>query len=162
MRLEKCYFCSSTCYPGHGISFVRNDSKVFRFCRSKCHRAFKKKRNPRKVKWTKAFRKSAGKELAVDSVYSFEKKRNVPVKYNRELWQTTVKAMKRIKAIRVKREGQFIKNRLKAGRSKSLQRDFEEIAKGIDLLKAPIRVKRRAKQKVSVVHETSEAEPMEP
>ena len=43
--------------------------------RSKCHKAFKRKKNPRKAKWTKAFRKSAGKELAVDPSFEFEKKR---------------------------------------------------------------------------------------
>ena len=78
---------------GKGVQFVRNDCKVFNFCRGKCHKNFKKKKNPRKAKWTKAFRKSAGKELAVDPSFEFEKRRNVPVKYDRELWQTTVNAM---------------------------------------------------------------------
>jgi large subunit ribosomal protein L24e len=69
------------------------------------------KRNPRKVRWTKAFRKAAGKELAIDSTYEFEKRRNVPVRYDRDLMATTLLAMKRVKEIRERRERQFYLNR---------------------------------------------------
>ncbi|CAM9467293.1 unnamed protein product, partial [Heterosigma akashiwo] len=111
MRIVKCYFCSGPIYPGHGMTFVRNDSKVFNFCRSKCHKNFKRKRNPRKVKWTKAYRKTAGKEMAVDTTFDFEKRRNRPVKYDRDLIGQTVKAMEKVKQIQTKREEQFYRNR---------------------------------------------------
>lgn len=95
-RLEKCSFCSKTVYPGKGVCFVRNDGKVFRFCTSKCHRNFKLKRNPRKVRWTKAYRLLHNKDMANDSTYDFERRRNRAVKYDRELWEKTIAAMDHI------------------------------------------------------------------
>ncbi|XBW35686.1 hypothetical protein QEN19_001257 [Hanseniaspora menglaensis] len=135
MRIYPCHFCSSPCYPGHGVMFVRNDAKEFRFCRSKCHKNFKMKRNPRKLKWTKAFRKARGKELIVDSSLTFAKRRNVPVRYNRELIQDTLKAMSKIEEIRARRERQFYKLRMKDNEETDFKRDLLLVKKNEHLLR---------------------------
>lgn len=135
MRIYSCHFCSSPVYPSHGIMFVRNDAKEFRFCRSKCHKAFKQRRNPRKLKWTKAFRKAAGKELAVDSTLTFAQRRNVPVRYNRELVATTLKAMSRIEEIRQRRERAFYKNRMRGNKEREFLRDKGLVESNPELLK---------------------------
>ncbi|EGF83516.1 hypothetical protein BATDEDRAFT_85053 [Batrachochytrium dendrobatidis JAM81] len=137
MRLEKCYFCSTTCYPGHGVMFVRNDSKTFRFCSSKCHKNFKMKRNPRKVKWTKAFRRAAGKEMTVDSTLEFEKRRNIPVRYDRELMATTIKAMKRVQQIKSKRERVFFKQRMTGKKEREMAESLKSLHQNIELVDAP-------------------------
>lgn len=110
---------------------------MFRFCRSKCHKNFKKKRNPRKIRWTKAFRKSAGKELTVDNSFEFEKRRNEPMKYQRELWSKTVEAMKRVEEIKQKRQARFIMNRLKKGKELKTAQDIQEVKQNIHLIRAP-------------------------
>ncbi|XP_059487772.1 probable ribosome biogenesis protein RLP24 [Neocloeon triangulifer] len=136
MRIEVCYFCSSRIFPGHGIQFVRNDCKIFKFCRSKCHAAFKKKKNPRKVKWTKAYRKTVGKELAVDPSFEFEKRRHCPVKYNREVWQKSLEAMKQVEVIKQKRQSHFLMQRLRKGREIERQRDVKEVHRDLQLIRA--------------------------
>lgn len=157
VRLEKCWFCSSTVYPGHGITFVRNDATVFRFCRSKCHKNFKMKRNPRKVKWTKAYRKLAGKELAEDATFEMERKRNRPEKYDRELVATTVKAMKRIKEIRVARQDRFWEARMAGSKERQRAADRKELEEEIHLVKAPGAMAKDAeKKKVRIVAEDME------
>jgi large subunit ribosomal protein L24e len=155
MRIQKCYFCSSTVYPGHGIQFVRNDCKVFQFCRSKCHKAFKKRKNPRKTRWTKAFRKAAGKDLAVDPSFEFEKRRNAPIKYDRELWMKTVHAVKKIEAIKQKREARHILNRLKKGKEMEKKKDVQEVQKNISLLRSPAAGMKRVKEEVVEVYTES-------
>ena len=69
------------------------------------------KRNPRKVKWTKAYRKLHGKELTQDSTFEFERRRNRPERYNREVVEQTLKAMKKIEEVRVQRESRFWESR---------------------------------------------------
>ncbi|KAL7799671.1 ribosomal protein L24e domain-containing protein [Trichoderma ceciliae] len=120
MRIEECSFCGRPAYPSKGITFVRNDGKSFRFCRSKCNRNYKMKRNPRKLKWTKAYRRNAGKEMTVDSTLQFAMRRNEPVRYDRDLMVKTMSAMKRISEIRARRERVFYKKRMAGRREKEL------------------------------------------
>lgn len=147
MRIYSCHFCSSPVYPSKGIMFVRNDAKEFRFCRSKCHKAFKQRRNPRKLRWTKAFRKAAGKELVVDSTLTFAARRNVPVRYNRELVATTLKAMSRIEEIRQKREKAFYKNRMRGNKERQLAADRKLVEENPELLRMrDVELRRKAER----------------
>lgn len=137
MRLEKCWFCSSTVYPGHGIQFVRNDAKIFRFCRSKCHKNFKMKRNPRKVKWTKAYRRLHGKDMTQDSTFEFERKRNRPERYDRNLTENTLKAIKKIDKVRVEREARHHAKRMNGKRAQEQKEAAKELEQSIHMVKAP-------------------------
>ena len=92
------------------------------------------KRNPRKLKWTKAFRKSAGKEMIVDSTLTFAARRNIPTRYNRDLVATTLKAMQRVSEIRVRRERVFYKKRMEGNKERQRQADAKLVAENGHLL----------------------------
>lgn len=92
------------------------------------------KRNPRKLKWTKAFRKAAGKEMTVDSTLVFGARRNVPVKYDRELVNKTLRAMERISEVRQRRERVFYKQRMAGRRAQELREARKLVAEHEHLL----------------------------
>ena len=115
---------------------MRNDSKQFRFCRSKCHKNFKMKRNPRKVKWTKAYRMLHGKELQADTAFDFERRRNRPVKYNRDVTRATLEAMKSLESIQARRGERFYTNRRRGVEDERRRSVKKELAQQVHLVQA--------------------------
>ncbi|KFA63085.1 hypothetical protein S40285_05914 [Stachybotrys chlorohalonatus IBT 40285] len=134
MRVDPCYFCGRPAYPSKGIQFVRNDGRAFRFCRSKCHKNYKLRRNPRRLGWTKASRIQAGKEMVCDSTLLFGARRNVPQRYNRDLVNKTLDAMKRVGEIRARRERAFYKKRMAGKRAREVAQARKLVAENEHLL----------------------------
>jgi len=116
--------------------FVRNDSKVFRFCGSRCNKHFKMKHNPLRAKYTKAFRRSRGKEMTADKTFEFEKRRNLPQKYDRDMYASTVKAMKKISEIKARREKDFFEKRMEPGRKQQKEAAVKEL-RDLSIIRAP-------------------------
>lgn len=115
------------------------------------------KRNPRKLKWTKAFRKSVGKEMTVDSTLQFAARRNIPVRYDRNLVSATLKAMRRVSEIRARRERVFFKNRMAGNKERVRAANRKLVAENEHLLP-----RQRASERMAVeVEEPLEVEAME-
>ncbi len=72
--------------------------------------------------------------MTVDTTLQFEKLRNRPVKYDRELMGTTIRAMKRVSEIKAKREEAFYKKRMEGVKAKEKAKIRVEIEQNIDLI----------------------------
>ena len=158
VRIEKCSFCGGPVWPGHGTMYVRNDCKCFRFCKSKCRKFWMKKKNPRKFRWTKAFRAAAGKDLVVDSVYDFETRRNRPVKYDRDLVATTIRTIRLIDEIRQKREDAHWERRMRTADAIENRSKLFDIAQNIELIEKVPEIQREAVQRAEAEIESHKKE----
>ncbi len=108
------------------------------FNRSKCHKNFAMRRNPKKLRWTKAFRRATGRELVNDKTLEFEKRRNRPVKYNRELWEKTVKAIRKVEEVKVAREKRMYLRRMMGVRKKNAMDALETIKRHNKVVEGPL------------------------
>lgn len=119
------------------------------------------KRQPRKLKWTKTHRALRGKEMIVDQnllLSQFAKKRNAPVKYDRNLMAATLKAMERIEEIRARRERVFTRRRLsgKAQRDAKRREDRKVVETGEHLIRKELMDLERAREEGIGLEETQE------
>lgn len=72
--------------------------------------------------------------MIVDSTLTFAARRNIPVRYNRDLISTTLKAMERVAEIRTKRERVFYKNRMKGNKQREKDANRKLVAENEHLL----------------------------
>lgn len=72
--------------------------------------------------------------MIVDSTLTFAARRNVPVRYNRDLVSTTLKVMERVAEIRAKRERVFYKNRMKGNKQREKDANRKLVAENEHLL----------------------------
>ncbi|KAI7902368.1 ribosomal protein L24e-domain-containing protein [Cokeromyces recurvatus] len=57
MKLEICSFSGHKIYPAKGKTYVRVDSRTFRFINGKAASYFLQRLNPRKIRWTQIYRR---------------------------------------------------------------------------------------------------------
>ncbi len=95
---------------------------------------------------SKRKRTNIGEEMVVDSTLEFAARRNVPVRYNRELVEKTVKAISRVNEIRARRERVFYKKRMAGNKEREREANRKLVEENSHLLP-----KMRASERAALV-----------
>lgn len=95
--------------------------------------------------------------MTVDTTLQFAARRNVPVRYDRNLVSTTLNAMQRVSEIRAKREAVFFKKRMAGNKERARAANRKLVAENDHLLP-----RQRASERVAAeIEEPLEVEAME-
>ena len=76
--------------------------------------------------------------MSVDTSFDFERLRNRPVRYDREVMKKTVRAMERVQAIKEAREKRFWERRMAPNKAIEREREIAEVKQGLDLIVSPL------------------------
>lgn len=100
----------------------------------------------------------------MDPSFEFEKRRNVPVKYSRELWTKTITAIEKVNEIRERRTGHYVMQRLRKGAEREVHNDIRDVQKNMALIRSPAiglkerRAKEALQESALMEHEDGEEE----
>lgn len=92
------------------------------------------KRNPRKVKWTKAYRVLRGKDLSADKVFQFESRRNRIMKHDRVTVNSTLKVLQSLEKIREHRSNRLYDKRMKEREDSTRKLERDELDQKVHLI----------------------------
>merc|ERR1712078_327968 len=67
IKTETCRFSGLRIYPGRAVKFVRTDTQIFTFLKSKCRTLFNQRKKPAKLAWTSLYRKQHKKDLTSET-----------------------------------------------------------------------------------------------
>ena len=81
---------------------------------------------------------SPRQRAAQDSSFEFEKRRNTPIRYDRELMGATIRAMRRVAEIQQARGARFYANRMKGVKKLQATQAALEVAANIDLVRPAV------------------------
>ena len=68
MKLEICSYSGYKIYPGHGKTYIRSDSRTFRFLNGKCESLFLQRIKPAKLNWTVVYRRLHKKGITEETI----------------------------------------------------------------------------------------------
>ena len=89
--MQACSFSGYKIHPGHGVRFVRIDSKSFDLLRGKAVKLFLAKKNPRIISWTQLYRRMHKKGKSEEIL---KKRTRRVVKAERAIAGTTLEAIR--------------------------------------------------------------------
>uniref|UniRef100_A0A5B7ABU2 Ribosome biogenesis protein RLP24 n=1 Tax=Davidia involucrata TaxID=16924 RepID=A0A5B7ABU2_DAVIN len=104
--------------------------------------------------------------MTQDSTFEFERKRNRPERYDRNVTENTLKAIKKIDKVRVDREARHHAKRMKGKKAKEQREATKELEQSIHMVKAPVALQQEPsltlpKIKVEVSQQQAEENRME-
>lgn len=91
--------------------------------------------------------------MLVDTTLTFAARRNLPVRYNRDLVATTLKTMQRVAEIRARRERVFYRKRMEGNKERAKAADRKLVAENEHLLPRVRASERMAEEGVEKVVE---------